>query len=68
MANAEIVIFRFATFGETGQAAVLAHGVHTVAAAGEHFVRIALVAYVPNQVIIRRVIHIMQCHSQLHRT
>ena len=48
MANAEIVVFRFAALGETGQAAVLAHGVHTIAAAGEHFVRIALVTHIPN--------------------
>ena len=62
MADAEIVVLAFAALGETGQTTILAHGTHAGAAAGEDFMRIALVADIPHQMVVRRVIHIMQRH------
>ena len=67
MAYAERVVFRLAAFRKTGQTAVLTHGVHLIFAAGEDFVRIALVADIPDQMVFGRVVHIMQRHRQLDR-
>ena len=47
MADAEGVVVAFAALGKTGQAALLAHAVHTLAPAGEDLVRVGLVADVP---------------------
>ena len=67
MPHAKRVVFGFAAFGETRQAAIAAHGVHLVFAAGEDFVRIALMADVPNQMVFGRVVHIVQGDGQLDR-
>ena len=67
MPHAERVVFRLAAFWETRQTAVLAHGVHLIFAAGQDFVRIALMADIPDQMVFGRVVHIMQCHRQLDR-
>ena len=67
MPYAERVVFGLAAFGETRQAAVAAHGVHPVFASGEDFVRIALMADIPNQMVFGRVIHIVQGDGQLDR-
>ena len=67
MADAEVVVLAFAALGKTGQPAKLAHGVHAVAPSGQDFVRVALVADVPHQMVARGVIHIMQGNGQLHR-
>ena len=67
MPYAESVVFGFATFGEARQTAVAAHGVHLIFAAGEDFVRIALMADVPNQLVFGRVVHIVQGDGQLDR-
>ena len=48
MPHAEIVVFAFAAFWETGQPAKLADGVHAVFAPRQDFVRITLVPHVPN--------------------
>ena len=44
----------------------MAQGVHTVAPPGQHFVRIALVADVPDDLVPRRVKNRMQSHRQFH--
>ena len=67
VADAEIVILAFAALGETGQSAELAQGVHSAAPSGEDFVRVALVAHVPHQMVARGVVHVMQGDGQLHR-
>ena len=67
VADAEVVVFAFAAFGETGEAAELAHGVHTVFAAGEDFVGVALVADIPNQMVVRRVVNVMQGDGEFDR-
>ena len=67
MADAEIVILAFAALGKTGQPAELAQGVHSAAPSGEDFVRVALVAHVPHQMVARGVVHVMQGDGQFHR-
>ena len=67
MSHAEIVVFRLAAFGEAGQSAVLAHGVHAVFAACQDFVRIALMADIPHQMVFRRVVNIMQGDGEFDR-
>ena len=49
------------------QAAFLANGADFVAAAGQNFMRVGLMADVPDQAIERRVIHVVQRHGQFHR-
>ena len=55
MADAERVVRALAALGKAGNAAVHAQAVHAGAPAGEHLVRVALVADVPDQPVLRRV-------------
>src|SRR5260370_42669763 len=66
MGGAERVIFALGALGEARQAAALADRADTVAAAGQDFVRIALVADVPNQAVAGRIEDMMQRNRQLH--
>ena len=67
MTHTKRVVFGFAALGEARQTTVAAHGVHLVFAAGEDFVRITLMTDVPNQLVFRRVINIVQSHGKLDR-
>src|SRR6266436_8709331 len=66
MGSAERVIFALGAFGEARQAAALADRADTVAAPGQDFVRIALVADVPNQPVAGRIEDMMERNRQLH--
>src|SRR5690349_17284398 len=65
MRSAEHVVLALRAFGEAGEAAALAQRADAIAAARQNFVRIALVADVPDQSVVRRVEHIMQRHGEL---
>ena len=65
MGGAERVVFALGALGEAGQPAALAQRADAVAAAGEDFVRIGLVADVPDQPVVRRVEDVMQRDRQL---
>ena len=67
MRGAEGVVLAFGPLGKARQAVLLAQRAHAVAAAGQDFVRIGLVADVPHQAVARCVEHGMQGHGQLHR-
>ena len=67
VADAQHVVLAFAPPRERMQAAFLANGANFIAAAGKNFVRISLMTYVPDQLIERGVIDIMQRHGELHR-
>ena len=64
MAGAKWVIFTFAALGETGQTAGLAQSADAVAPTGQNFMRVRLMADIPNQPVIGGVEHIMQRHGQ----
>ena len=66
MANAEGVVFAFAALWESTQATVLAVGMKPIAASGQNFVAVRLVADVPHQLVFRGVERIMQCHRQFY--
>jgi hypothetical protein len=68
MGGPEGVVFGFGPFGETGKATALAQGAHAVAAACQNFMRIALVAHVPDQLIRGRVEHGVDGDRQFHHT
>ncbi len=61
----EGVVFALTALGERTDAAPFAHRVHAVTTSAEDFVRIALMADVPNQPIVRRVVEIMQRNGEL---
>ena len=65
MRRTERIIFTFGPLGEAGKPATLPQGTDAVAPAGKDFVRIALMAHVPDELILRRVKHIMDCGRQL---
>ena len=54
-----------ARVGKRREAALLLDGVQLVAAAGEHLVRIGLVADVPHEAVARRVEHVVQRDGEL---
>jgi len=66
VANAEGVVFTFAALRESTQATVLAVGVKPVAASGQNFVTVSLVADVPNQLVFRCIERVVQCHRQFY--
>ena len=60
MRGAERIVFALGALGETGQSAARAQGADAVAAVGEDFVRIGLMADVPDQPVGRGVEHVVQ--------
>ena len=67
MADAEGVVGAFVAAREAGDAILHAQARHAVAAAGEHLVRVGLVADVPDQAVVRRVEHVVQGDGQFDR-
>ena len=65
MADAEGVVLAFFALRERRDAVLLLDRVDAVAAAGEDLVRIALVADVPDQAVVRRVVQVVQRDGQL---
>src|SRR5690606_35550370 len=68
VANAKRVIFAFTSPGKTADAFVNAVGVKHFPSAGEDFVAVCLVAYIPHQLVERRVENVMQRHGKFHYT
>ncbi len=65
MGGAERVVFALGALGEAGEPAALAQGADAVAAAGENFVRIGLVADVPDQPVAGCVKYVVKRYRQL---
>ena len=65
--DAQHVILAFTAPREGMQAAFLTNGADFVPATGQNFMRVGLMADVPDQAIERRVIHVVQRHGQFHR-
>ena len=61
------IIFTLFAPREGMQPVFMTDGVNTVTASGQDLVRISLVADIPDQVIKRRLIDIMECDSQFNR-
>ncbi len=68
MGGAERVVFALGPAGKAGKSARLAQGADAVAPAGEDFMRIGLVAHIPDQPVARRVEHGMNGDGQLNHT
>ena len=64
MPGAERVVLAFGAAGEAREPVLLAQGADAVAAAGQHLVRIGLVANVPDQPVIGSIEHGMERHRQ----
>ena len=67
VADAQHVVFALTAPWERMQAAFLADGANLVATAGQNFVRVGLMADVPDKLVERRVIDVVQRHGELHR-
>src|SRR6266851_3641791 len=65
MRGAEGVVLAFIAARKTGDAAPLPQFRHPFAAAGKNLVRVGLVADVPHEAIVRRVVDVMQRDGQL---
>ena len=68
MGSAEGIVRRLRPFGETRQPAFGAQRADAVAPPGQDFMRIALVADVPDDLVPRGTEHGMERHRQLHHT
>ena len=68
MRRAERVIFAFRPFGETGQTIFLPQRAHAVAAAGENFMGIALVAHIPDDPVMGCFKYMVERQGQFHNT
>ena len=67
MRGAEGVVLALVAAREAGDAAELAQRRHALAPAGQHLVRIGLVAHVPDEAVVRRVEDVVQRDRQLDR-
>ena len=65
MSRTERIVFALAALGEPGESVALAQGVHAVTAASQNLVRIALVADIPDQAVVRCVEDVMKRDRQL---
>ena len=64
--DAESVVFALAAGGERRQPCVLLDGMQLLPPAGQHFVRISLVANIPDQAVIGGVEHVMKGNRELY--
>ena len=67
MADAEGVVLALRPRREGREAVGLLDGVQAIAAPRQHLVRVGLMADVPDQPVMRRVVDIMQRDGELHR-
>lgn len=65
VACAEIVVDALAALWKTGHAAVLSECVETVVAPGEQLMHIGLMADVPDELVLWKIVHIMQRQRDL---
>ncbi len=65
MRRAEGVVFALASLGETRQPAALTQGTDAIASACQDFVRIGLMAHVPDEAVVRRVEDVVDGDRQL---
>ena len=65
MRSAKSVVDAFFPPGKATQAALLAQGAHALVAAGQNFVRISLMAHIPDQSVFRGVVDIVQGDGEL---
>ena len=66
MPGTEIIIGAFALPGEGGQTVLFADRQQRLSSAGEYFVRVALVAYIPYQMVLRGIQAVMQGYCQFN--
>ena len=68
MCRAKRVINAFGADWKPADAVTLTQGLHAVAPTSENFVRIGLMAHIPNNAVIRGIEHVMQSHREFNRT
>ena len=66
MPGAKGIVFALIALRESGNASRFAQACHRFATTGQYFVRISLVAYIPYQAVIWRVVDVMQRDRQLN--
>ncbi len=66
MSGREGIVGTFVRVGETAEAVELAVAGETVAAPGEQFVTVCLVADIPHDEVVWGVKHVVQCHGKFH--
>ena len=66
MARAKRVVFRFITPQKTTNAAVLFDRRQQIATSRENLMRVGLMAYVPNQAVVRRIERVMKRDCQFN--
>jgi len=64
MADPEGVVLAFLALGERCHAVLLLDGVDLVAATGQDLVRVGLVAHVPDQLVDRGLVQVVQGHGE----
>ncbi len=67
MPGAKRVIRAFLPLGKTGDAILHAQAAHRRTPPGQNFVRVRLMADIPHQLVVRCVIHVVQCDAEFHR-
>jgi hypothetical protein len=65
VADPEGVVFALRAGGEGREPLVLFDGVQLIAAAGQHLVRVGLMAHIPYQAVMGRIEHIVQGYGEL---
>ena len=68
MRRAKRIMVRLGPLGEPRQTALLAQAAHPVAPAGQHLVRVTLVAHVPDQFVTGGIEYRMQGDGQFNHT
>ena len=68
MRRTERIVFALAALGEAGQTILLAQRLHAIPSTGQDFVRVALVANVPDQLVHRRVEDSVDRDRKLYHT
>ena len=65
MTSSKRIVFAFLPFAESGNPAQLSKPRHFVSSARQYLVRIALMCYIPDYVVLWHIKHIVESHRQL---
>ena len=68
MSHVKMIVFAFVRVCEPAYAAVLAQGAHAVFTSRQYFMRIGLMADIPNNFVFGRLKDIMKRYGEFHGT
>ena len=68
MSYTESIVFAFSPFGKSTESTIFSVGMEIVSSSSKYLVAIGLVAYVPDQLVIRGIVNIVKGYRKFNNT